>query len=110
MYHEDQGVDKHVMVNAYNAEEEHFLLTANVVSRSIFRTYATIIGSHVICKVKLNDDDSFTLKDRIATHGNEDSRKEVLQSDCSMCPPIGVRLELSSPSLRRWRIVKSHVK
>lgn len=53
---------------------------------------ANIINSHTIYKVKINEDKPMKLKARIAPHGNEDSLKSVLKSDCCICCPTGLRI------------------
>lgn len=60
-------------------------------------------------KVKVGDDNSLKLKARIAPHGNEDSLKHELRSDCSMCSPTGIRLLLSYACMNRLRISKIDV-
>lgn len=49
------------------------------------------------------------LKARIAPHGNEDSMKYQLRSDCSQCTPTGIRVLLSLATLYEWRISKIDV-
>lgn len=65
---------------------------------------ANIISSHVIYKIKISDDASLKLKARIAPHGNEDSFKFDLKSDCAMCSPCGMRIILSLSSLYKWSL------
>lgn len=67
-------------------------------------------SSHLIYKLKVLDDHSLKLKARIASHGNEDSLKNELSSDCSMCCPVGMRLLLSTAALRKWLLIKMDVK
>lgn len=98
------------MVNAYRGGEEHLLLTAKFASRSSVPADANMIGSHVICELKINYDASFKLKARIAHHSNEDSQKDLIPSDCSIFPRIGVRLVHSTSSLQSWSIIKADVK
>lgn len=58
----------------------------------------------------MNDDNSLKLKARIAPHGNEDSIKTELKSDCNMCSPTGVRMVLLIASLEKWRLTNADVK
>lgn len=41
---------------------------------------------------------------RIAPHGNEDDIKDVLSTDCAMCPPNGVRIFQSVAALLGWNV------
>lgn len=70
---------------------------------------ANIIGSHTLYKVKQNDDGSLKLKARIAPHGNEDDLKDVLNKDCSTCPPTGLRMLESVASPFGWTVYKADV-
>lgn len=88
--HHAQGFDQAPMVNAYREEEKKFLLNVRQVPRDAVPKTANIIGSYTVYKLKVNDDDNLKLKARIAPHGNEDSDKENLHTDCCMCPPIGI--------------------
>lgn len=69
-----------------------------------------IISSHIIYKVKLNDDSTLKLKARIASHGNEDSDKDLMRTDCCICSPIGIRFIFSSATYRSWPIIRIDVK
>ena len=109
MRHQAQGFPQFALVNAYNAEETSFKKTAEPVRVSKIPPDANIISSHVIYKVKMNDDKALKLKARIAPHGNEDSLKHDLRSDCCVWPLTGIRLLLSMASLRKWRITKMDV-
>lgn len=71
---------------------------------------ANIISGHVIYKVKVLDDATFKLKTRIAPHGNEDSDKSLMKTDCCMCLPLGIRVVLATETVRQWRLVRVDVK
>lgn len=98
------------MINAYKKEEEAFKRTVREIPRDSVPTDSNVISSHVLYKLKLNDDNSLKLKGRIAPHGNQDSMKMDLRSDCCMCSPTGLRLVLMLAALNKWRIVKADVK
>lgn len=49
------------------------------------------MSSHILYKVKSVEEDELLLKARIVPHGNGDSMKFDLKSDCSTCPPLGIR-------------------
>ena len=108
--HQAQAFDQSVIVNAYNKEEENFVANVKIVPRSSVPKSANIIGSHTIYKLKQNDDQSLKLKARIAPHGNEDSDKENLHTECCMCPPLGIRIISTTATVRGWRIVRADAK
>lgn len=56
---------------------------------------AKIITSHVIYKLKTNEDGSRKLKARIVPHGNHDDLKEDIRSDSSNAPLFVVQILLS---------------
>lgn len=57
--------------------------------------------------LKMNDDESLKLNARIAPHGNEDSDKENLHTECCMCPPLGIRVVSSTATIRKWHCVRT---
>ena len=105
-----QGFPSYMLHNAYHEEEESFKRTVRVVARSTVPSNANVISSHVIYKIKVNDDESLKLKARIAPHGNEDSLKHEMRADCSMCAPMGIRLLISIATIYKWRLTKVDVK
>lgn len=70
---------------------------------------ANVIGSHTIYKIKVDDNNELKIKALIAPHGNEDDLKEVLNKDCVMCPPAGLRVLESIAALMGWNIYKACV-
>lgn len=70
----------------------------------IYTKGANVINSHVLYKIIHNDDGSLKLKALTASHGNEDDLKDQLYTDCTMCPPNGIRLLQSIASLFGWKI------
>lgn len=99
MKHQARGFEQYPLVNSYAIEEKTFLKTA----RSLYHRYvpdgANVIISHTLYKVKHNNDGTLKLKARKAPHGNEDDPQHLLNKDCSMCPPTGLRILESSASL-----------
>lgn len=69
-----------------------------------------ILLAAILYNVKRIDDGSVLLKARIAPHGNEDDLKNILNKDCSTCPPTGLRMFESIAALHGWKIYKADVK
>lgn len=67
---------------------------------------ANVITSHVIYKVKTNDDGSLKMKELIAPHGNKDIDKDKLKTNSAACPPVGIRILLSLASVFKWCLAK----
>ena len=105
-----EGFPSYLMQNAYFDEENSFKKTVRVVSRYEVPAESNVISSHVIYKIKVTDDGSLKLKARIAPHGNEDSLRYEMRTDCAMCAPMGVRLLISIAAVKKWRITKVDVK
>lgn len=110
MGHQAQGFEQFPIVNAYRKEEDEFTKNVEVVKRSSVPPGSNIISSHVIYKVKMNDDATLKLKARIAPHGNEDSDKDQMRTDCCMCSPLGIRVVISVSVYKKWRIIRIDVK
>lgn len=108
--HQEQFFDQFPLVNDYQVEENEFIKTFQVVNRQDIRQGANIISSHSIYKIKLNDDSILNLKARIAPHGNEDTEKDAMRTDCCMCSPIGIRIVISIATFCGWRIIINDVK
>ena len=66
------------------------------------------ITSHVICKVKANDDGSLKLKARIAPNRNEGKGKYVLKTDSSQCHPTGIHILRSISAIMKLPLAKIH--
>lgn len=105
-----QGFPQFCLRIANNVEENDFKKTVRTVRLPNVAPNANIISRHVLYKVKWNDDLSEKLKARTAPHGNEDCAKQILRSDCSMCPPAGFRLVTSVASIKKWRLTLIDVK
>ena len=56
---------------------------------------SNLITSHVIYKVKANDDGPLKMKARIAPHGNKDKDRDLLKTDSAQCPSTGIRILVS---------------
>ena len=104
--HKAQGFDQFSLVNSYKAEEENFLKTFKIVSNREIPDGANIISSYTLYKVKHNDDGSLKLKAPVAPHGNEDAMKDMLGTDCSTCPPTGLRIVESIAALVRMDCIQ----
>jgi len=90
--HQAQGFEQYSLSKAYDAEEETFIKTIKIIPRDDVPADANMVNSHVLYKVKQNEDGSLKLKARITPHGNEDDLKIVLPLDCAICPPTGMRI------------------
>lgn len=110
MLHHAQGFCQAPLIDAYKLEEDSFKQTVREVHRDNIPQHANIISSHTIYKIKINDDQTLKLKARIAPHGNEDSLKNELKSDCCMCAPVGIRIILMVATLNKWKITRADVK
>lgn len=102
MAHQAEGLPRYLLWNAYKDEETTFRKTNRDVMTANIPENSNVITSHVIYKVKLNDDGSFKMKARIAPQGNKDREKDDLKSDSASCPPTGIRLLLSIAAVRKW--------
>lgn len=51
---------------------------------------ADIVKSHILYKIKQNDDKSLKLKPRVAAHRNEEELKDLFSKECSACPRTGI--------------------
>ena len=107
LFHHAQGFDQSVMLKAYQLEQEKYFKHVKPVPRKKALPNANRISSHVVYRIKVEDDQSLKLKARIAPHGNEDSEIEFLKSDCAMCWPLGIRIVVSVSTCRKWLIVKT---
>ena len=94
------------LINAFKCEEESFTKTVKLVHLSDVPQDANIITSHVIYKVKANDDGSYKMKARIAPHGNKDKEMKNLKTDSCVCPPTGVGILLSIACIYGWPLGK----
>lgn len=101
-----QGLPTFPMVNAYAREESVFKKNIKLVPIAKVPKAANIITSHVIFNVKINDDTSYTMKARIAPHGNKDREKAKLKTDSSTCAPTGIRILLSLATLFQCCLAK----
>lgn len=110
MRHHAQSFPQYVLYNAYEAEESEFKKQVECVSIADVPPDANIIASHTIYKIKIAKTNSLRLKARIAPHGNEDSHKNMMKSDCAMRSPVGIRIVLTTAATRRWPLIKADVK
>lgn len=66
MQHQAQVLQSHVLYTAYCAEEESFKKQISVIARSELPPGANLICSHVIYKIKVEDDGMLKMKARFA--------------------------------------------
>lgn len=84
------GFEQFLLSKAYKNEEDNFLDTVEIIPRDDVPSFANIIKIYTIYKV--SDDGSMKLKARIYRHGNGDSMKDELTTDCASCSPSGLRI------------------
>lgn len=94
------------MLSAYQKEDFEFLQSIKRVPRSFVSKDANTIGSHVVYKLKLIDEESFKLKGRIATNGLKHSNKASLLSECCMCSCVGICMTLVISTYNGWRLIR----
>lgn len=95
--------------NVYEREEQKYIATVKCVQRRQVLRDSNIVSSHVVYKIRVEDDDSLRLKARISPHGNKDSDTENLWSDFCTCALIGIRTVTTVAAVSRWRIVQIDV-
>ena len=106
MIHQAEGLPPHPVWNAYKEEESKFMKTVREVSIDKVPKDSNVITSHVIYKVKANDNGSLKMKARIAPHGNKDKDRFELKTDSAQCPPTGIRILASVSTIMKWPIAK----
>ena len=105
-----QGFEQYILSAAYKKEEESFLKTVKIIPKESLPQDANIIRSHTLYKIKVSDDGTKKLKSRIAPHGNEDSMRLELTTDCATCSPAGLRIIDSIASLLGWLVTRVDAK
>lgn len=71
---------------------------------------ANVISSHVVFKVKSNDDGSLKLKSRIVVHGNRDDERELIRSDCAAADMLIIRLVISLATMLGFNMATADIK
>lgn len=71
---------------------------------------SNVISIHVLYEFKTLDDATLMKKALISPHGNEDSLKLDLKSDCSIFSPVFMRILVSAASIFGYRLSKLDVK
>lgn len=64
----------------------------------------------MLYKIKIEENDALKLKARIALHGNEDSIKHDLRSDCSMYASLDALTLISIATVCKWRLSRVDVR
>ena len=72
--------------------------------------HANIITSHVVYKVKTDEDGTRTLKSRIVPHGNRDDEKDSIRKDSATAQLNIIRLLLSLVTFLGFRIGTADIK
>lgn len=105
-----QDLRQHALHAACRKEEDSFKQKVEFVSRSSLFSDATFIRSHVIYKVKVDDDSHLHTRSRIAPHGNEESVNDYLRTDHASCAPTWVRIVQSVCMIRKWALTQIDAK
>ena len=72
--------------------------------------HANVITSHVVYKIKTDEDGRRAMKARIVPHGNHDDQKDEVPKDSSNAPLFIVRLLLSLVSFLGFRVGTADIK
>ena len=91
MLHRAQGLPQYLISNEYRDEESKFL--SKVLEN------ANMISSHVSYKFKVYDNVSLKTKARWALHENNDKERIIPKSYFARCPPNGIRIIFSIPTV-----------
>ncbi len=106
LLHHAEGLLSHPIWNAYHDEEINFMKIFRSVSIDKVPNSSNVITSHVIYKVKANDDGTLKMKARIAPHGNKDKDRDLLKTDSVQCPPTGISILISIATIMKWPLAK----
>ena len=106
MLNHAEGLPPHSVWNAYQKEKSKFMKTVREVSVDKVPKGSNVITSHVIYKVKANDDGKLKMKARIAPHGNKDKDRDLLKTDSAQCLPTGIRILISIAMIMKWLLAK----
>lgn len=71
---------------------------------------ANLISSHILFRVKTNDDGSLRLKGRIVVHGNRDDEKKTVRSDSAAADMMIVRLVASLAAILGFELGTADIK
>lgn len=80
LYHHVQRYDRHPLIKSYIAEEEKFLKYVKIFPLFEDPKNADIVGTNVVYKLKMGNDNLLKLKARFSPHRNQDSIKHELYS------------------------------
>lgn len=105
-----QGFEHAVISKSYHAQEVEVLKQVGWIPTAEEPSDANMMCSRVSHKMEHKNDNLLTLKARIAPHGNEDSMKPEVKTDCCTCFSSEIRLLLSLSPCKKWRPPKIDVK
>lgn len=71
---------------------------------------ANVISSHVIFKIKTEDDGSLRLKGRIVVHGNRDADRELVRSDSAAADMMIIRMIISLATILDFNMASADIK
>ena len=71
---------------------------------------SNIVGSHVVYRVKQDDNSALKFKARLVVHGNEDVQKNDVRKDAATAHLTTIRLILSMATLFRFTLAKIDIK
>lgn len=110
LWHQGQGFSIYMLQKAFATEEESFKRIVGIVTRSFVLKIVNLISSHLPYKIRIDENNALKLKALITPHGNEDSIKQKLRTNCSMCAPLDVRIFIFIGTIFKWRLYCVDVK
>ena len=100
-----------IMDDAFKTEHTSNWLDAyEEVTESDVPRYANVITSHVVYKLKTDEDGTRKMKARLVPHGNHDNEKDTVRKDSSNASLFVVRLLLSLATFLSFRIATADIK
>lgn len=90
--------------------DENWVGAYEEVAESELPSEANVISSHVVFKIKTNDDSSLKLKGRIVVHGNRDADRDLVRSDCAAADMMLIRLVISLTTIMGFNLGSADIK
>lgn len=90
--------------------DENWTGAYSEVMESDLPNNANVISSHVVFKVKTQDDESLRMKARIVVHGNRDADKDSVRSDCASADMMLVRMVISLTTIMGFNLASADIK
>ena len=106
MLNDSEWLPPHSVKSSYCEEETNFMKTVREVSFNQVTKVSNIITSHVIYKVKANDDGSLKINARIVPHVNKVKDRDLLKTDSAQCLHTGIRIPASIATIMKRQLAK----